>query len=104
MKPSPPLSLPAQAAVAALVLLGLLGGSLIVAYAGFETSPRRGGHSVFVPAPEAYVLAVLMYAMSLIGGVALLRARQWGVGACLVGVAVQVVGALALVAWLRPTP
>lgn len=74
---SPPiLGRAAQAAVAALVLLGLLGGSLIVAHAGFATSPRRGGPSTFVPAPEAYVLAAIMYAMSVLGLLALLRSRN----------------------------
>ena len=75
MKPQPPLNLPAQLSIAALVLLGLLGGSLIVAYSGFETSPRRGGTSTFVPAPEAYVLAVVMYLMSGLAMIALLRNR-----------------------------
>ena len=70
------LNRPAQAAVAALVLLGLLGGSLIVAYSGFATSPRFGGPSTFVPAPEAYVLATILYSMSAIGLLALLRNRK----------------------------
>lgn len=70
------LNRPAQAAVAALVLLGWIGGSLIVAYSGFATSPRRGGPSTFVSAPEAYVLAAIMYCMSVIGLLALLRNRQ----------------------------
>ena len=70
------LNRPAQAAVAALVLLGLLGGSLIVAYPGFATSPRFGGPSTFVPAPEAYVPATILYSMSAIGLLALLRNRK----------------------------
>lgn len=76
MKPATIMSPGAQIAVAALVLLGLLGGCLIVAYSGFGTSPRRGGPSTFVPAPEAYLLAALMYAMSSIGLLALLRSRK----------------------------
>ena len=76
MKPSPTLGLAVKLSIAALVLLGLLGGSLIVAYSGFTTSSKTGGASVFVPAPTAYVLAAIMYAMSAIGLLALLRAKQ----------------------------
>jgi hypothetical protein len=76
MKPQPPLNLPAQLSIAALVVLGLVGGSLIVAHAGFATSPRRGGSSTFVPAPQAYVLAVVMYLMSCLALLALLRNRN----------------------------
>lgn len=70
------LSLGARLAVAALVLLGFVGGCLVVAHSGFATSPKRGGSSVVVPAPQAYLLAVVMYAMSAIGLVALLRERH----------------------------
>ena len=73
MKPSNPLNPAAQAAVAALVLLGLLGGSLILAHGGFETSPKRGGTSVFVPMPEAGLMALISYSMSCIALLALLR-------------------------------
>jgi hypothetical protein len=73
MKPSNPLNPAAQAAVAALVLLGLLGGSLILAHGGFATSPKRGGTSIFVPMPEAGLLAATLYGMSCIGLLALLR-------------------------------
>jgi predicted tellurium resistance membrane protein TerC len=59
--------------VAALVLLGFIGGTLIVAHSGFETSPKRGGTSVFVPAPQAYFLATMLFCVSIIGWVALIR-------------------------------
>lgn len=75
--PSPTLlNLPAKLSIAALALLGLLGGSLIVAHAGFETSPRRGGASTFVPVPEAYILSAVMYLMSCLALLVLLRDRQ----------------------------
>ncbi len=75
--PSPTLlKLPAKLSIAALALLGLLGGSLIVAHAGFETSPRRGGASTFVPVPEAYILSSVMYLMSCLALLVLLRNRQ----------------------------
>ena len=64
----------AQLSVAALVLLGIFGGSLIVAHGGFETSPRRGGSPVFVPAPQGFIVAAMMYGMSVLGLIALLRA------------------------------
>jgi hypothetical protein len=73
MKPAQSLNIPAQISIGALVVLGMIGGSLIVAYSGFETSPKRGGYSVFVPAPQAYLLAFTMYGMSVIGVVALVR-------------------------------
>lgn len=76
MPSSTPLNLPAQVAIAALAALGLLGGSLIVAHAGFATSPQRGGTSTFVPAPEAYILVALMYVMSCLALWVLLRDRK----------------------------
>jgi hypothetical protein len=57
---------------------------------------------VFVPAPEAYVLAATMFGMSVIGWIALLRARNLGLVGCAVGVVLQAVAALALTALLRP--
>ncbi|MBA4328648.1 MAG: hypothetical protein C0428_10515 [Polaromonas sp.] len=66
----------AQVAIAALVLLGMVGGGLILAHSGYATAPKRGGSSVFVPAPQAYLLAAAMYGMSSIGLLALLRARE----------------------------
>ncbi|MEO8013892.1 MAG: hypothetical protein ABI642_07090 [Polaromonas sp.] len=76
MKSPVVLSAGAQAAVAALIMLGMVGGSLIVAYSGFGTSPRHGGSSTFVPAPQAYLLAATMYGMSAIGLLALLSNRK----------------------------
>jgi hypothetical protein len=76
MKPFPVPRAGAQLAIAALVLLGMMGGCLILAQSGFATSPKRGGPSVFVPAPQAYLLAAILYAMSAIGLLALLRTWQ----------------------------
>jgi hypothetical protein len=75
MKAPPSLNLPARLSIAAMFILGLLGGTLIVAYSGYETSPRRGGTPVFVPAPQAYILAAAMYGMSCLAMLALLRNR-----------------------------
>ncbi|MDD5479123.1 hypothetical protein [Rhodoferax sp.] len=97
MKQPPPLNLPAQISIAALGVLGLLGGSLIVAYAGFQTSPRRGGTPTFVPAPEAYVMAAIMYLMSCIAVLVLLRHHQFSKLAIAVAFGVYVAAAAALV-------
>lgn len=75
MSDSPSSNLPLRLSIAALFILGLVGGTLIVAYSGFETSPRRGGTPVFVPAPEAYIIAAAMYAMSCLAMLALLRSK-----------------------------
>jgi hypothetical protein len=72
-----PISTAAQLSIAAIVLLGLVGGSLIVAHGGFATSPKHGGTSVFVPAPQGYVLAATMYGMSVLGMIALIREWRW---------------------------
>lgn len=72
----PPLSTAAKISIAALVLLGMIGGSLIVAHGGYETSPKGGGAPVFVPAPQGFVVAAMMYGMSVLGMVSLLRARH----------------------------
>ena len=103
MKPQPQLNLPAQLSIAALVLLGLIGGSLIVAHSGFETSPRRSGTPTFVPAPEAYVLAVVMYLMSCIAVIALLRNRNTSRPAIAAALCTYAVAAASLVAALAPT-
>jgi hypothetical protein len=100
MKPPPPLDTAAKFFVVAIVLLGLIGGSLIVAHAGFETSPKRGGPSVFVPAPQAYLVAALMYGMSGIGMVALIRAQRWSAAALVMAVVVYAVLAVLLISAL----
>jgi len=75
MHKSQTLSLPAQISIGALLILGFVGGSLVVAYSGYETSPRKGGTPVFVPTPDAYFIAACMYAMSCLALLALLRNR-----------------------------
>jgi len=88
MRPTAPLNLPAKLSIAALCVLGLLGGSLIVAHSGFETSPRRGGTPTFVPVPEAYLIAGIMYLMSCLALTVLLRSRatsRWATGAAFSG-------------------
>lgn len=77
MKPTENLGRGAQIAVVALVVLGLIGGSLIIAHTGFETSPKtRGAQPVFVPFPQAYLMFAAMYGQSFIGMLVLVRARK----------------------------
>ena len=77
MKPAENLGRGALISIAALVILGLIGGSLIIAHAGFETSPKsRSAQPVFVPFPEAYLMVAAMYGQSFIGMLVLLRARK----------------------------
>lgn len=89
----------AQISVGALVLLGLVGGSLILAYSGFVTSPKRGGAPTFVPLPQAYVLVATMYGMSWLALGALLQAwatrLAWSVAAFITH-ALLAVGCVAL--------
>jgi hypothetical protein len=68
------------AAVIALATLGMVGGCLVVAWGGFATSSKRGNSSVFVPAPQAYVMAGIMFVISGIAVLWLLqqaKARLW---------------------------
>ena len=102
MKPTPPLGPAARFFVAALVLLGLVGGSLVVAHAGFETSPRRGGPTTFVPAPQAYLMTAVMYGMSCIALLALLRDRRVSARVTAAAMGCWVLAAAGLVVACRP--
>lgn len=102
MSETPSLNLPLRLSIAALFILGLIGGTLVVAYSGFETSPRRGGTPVFVPAPEAYFIAATMYAMSCLAMLALLRNRTNSVLWAGVAVAGYVALAWGLVSVIGP--
>ena len=63
MNESPSFNLPLRISIAAMFI------------SGYETSPRRGGTPVFVPAPQAYIIAAAMYGMSCLAMLALLRSR-----------------------------
>ena len=78
----------------------MLGGCLIAAGSGFTASGKRGDWQIFVPAPQAYIMAAIMFVMS---GLALLwllqqmKARTLGYvfgAAAYVGVAVVLTLAL----------
>jgi hypothetical protein len=96
-----PLNKPARVAIAALVVLGLTGGTLVVVHGGFETSPKRGGTPVFVPAPQAWLIAATMYGMSLVGWVALVRERWHSIASTALAIVAHGVVAVALVDWFR---
>lgn len=61
------------ASVLALAILGLVGACLILSQEGFTTSSKRGTWQVFVPAPQAYVMAAIMFALSILATVWVLR-------------------------------
>ena len=93
MKPAENLGRGAQIAIMALVVLGLIGGSLIIAHTGFETSPKtRGAQPVFVPLPQAYLMVAAMYGQSFIGMLVLLRARKISK----IGISLSVLGYIAV--------
>lgn len=74
--------------VGSLGLLGLFGGCLILAHDGFTSSHKRSNVEVFVPAPQAYVMAAIMFALSVLALVWVLqqaRARKptWALAALL---------------------
>lgn len=102
MTPSSPLGPAVRFFVGAIVLLGLVGGSLIVAHSGYATSPRRGGPSTFVPAPQAYLLAAILYAMAYVALLALLRDRRAGPRALVLGTVGFAAVGFAFVAGLAP--
>ena len=54
-------------AVLFLAFFALVGGCLILAQDGFTTSSKRGHWSIFVPAPQAYVMAGIMFTLSVLG-------------------------------------
>ena len=87
--------------MASIVALGMLGGSLIVAQSGFSTSSKHGAHSVFVPAPEAYLMAAAFFCMSVIGMVALIRTRSSSVLVIALSVVVYVAVAVLVTSYLR---
>ncbi len=73
------------ASVAALAALGLLGGCLILAGGGFTSSNKRANWEVFVPAPQAWFMAGIMFALSGIAVLWLLqqtRMRLWLYAVC----------------------
>ncbi len=93
---------PAQAAVAALALLGAIGAALALAHGGVETSPRRGGTPTLVPLAQAWVFVGAMHAMSLLAVVALVRLRHrtaLALGLTVAAHAALVAGAAWLAGW-----
>ncbi len=67
-----------RAAVFALFALGFLGGSLIVAGSGFTASSKRGTWQIFVPAPQAYIMAAILFALSALAALWFLQQAKAG--------------------------
>lgn len=80
--------------VLVLGALGFLGGCLVLARSGFTSSNKRAGWQVFVPAPQAYVMAAILFALAALALLWLIRQaglRAWAgavVAAACVGLAV----------------
>lgn len=82
------------AAVLSLAALGLVGGCLILAQGGFTTASKRALSPIFVPAPQAYVMAAIMFAMSVVAALWVcqqVRARRTVCLAALMGYGVAIV-------------
>lgn len=60
-------------AVAALGLLGLVGGAFIVAIGGFTHTPKWSKVSTFVGGPPAYAMAAIFFTLSVLACLSLLR-------------------------------
>lgn len=79
MNQTPPLSRLARLAVAALGALGYLGGWLILYLGGFHHAPHRySRETTFVDGAPAAVMALIFFALAIVGAVALVQARGGG--------------------------
>lgn len=61
------------ASVIAFAFFSLVGGCLVFALDGFTTTGKHSSWSVFVPTPQAYVMAAIMFAQSIVGVLWLLQ-------------------------------
>jgi hypothetical protein len=96
MNQTPALSRAAQLAVTALGALGYLGGWLILYLGGFHHAPHRySRETIFVSGPLAMVMALIFFALALVGAVALVQARGGGQRACGLAIAAVVLPPLA---------
>jgi hypothetical protein len=87
MTSSTPLSLPARCSIAALALLGMSGGWLILLSGGFQHQLHRySRETISVTGAPAWLMAFIMFALGALGALALLRALHasllWQVAAC----------------------
>lgn len=64
------------AAVFLLAFFALVGGCLILAQDGFTTSGKHGQGAMLVPAPQAYLMAAIMFALSVLALIGLLQQMQ----------------------------
>lgn len=68
-----------QLAVAALGALGYLGGWLVLYLGGFHHAPNRHSReTTFVSGPQAVLMALIFFALAMLGAVALVQARGGG--------------------------
>lgn len=82
-----PLSLAARCAIAALALLGMSGGWLILLSGGFHHQTHRyGREAIAVTGSPAWLMSGILFSLGILGALALLRTRgvslSWQVVAC----------------------
>lgn len=86
MTVSRPLTFPARIAIAALAVLGLVGGWMVVLGGGFHHGQMHSRETTFVDGPAAFLMAAIQFLMAAIAVAALLRAagvrRPWVLLAC----------------------
>lgn len=77
--PTPsPRALPARVAIAALALLGLIGGCYFLLAGGFHHGTRFSRETTFVSGPAACLMAAIFFVMGATAVAALLQAgRAW---------------------------
>ncbi|MFS0757728.1 hypothetical protein ABC383_23995 [Noviherbaspirillum sp. 1P10PC] len=82
-----PLSLPARCAIAALAVLGMSGGWLILLSGGFQHQVHRYGRATTsVTGTPAWLMAGILFTLGVLGALSLLRALGvslvWQILAC----------------------
>lgn len=70
------LSLPARIAIAALAVLGEVGGWLILVNQGFHQGRKHSKETIFIDGPSALLMAALFLIMAAVAVAALLQAQR----------------------------
>jgi hypothetical protein len=87
--------------VASLGVLGMLGGCMVIAFGGFTASGKYGSWEVFVPAPQGYIMAVIMFSFSVLAVVWLLQQAKARVAGYVMAAVAYVASSIILVRLLK---
>jgi cation transport ATPase len=90
-----------MASVASLAALGMLAGCLVLAGSGFTTSNKRANWEVFVSGPPAYLMAAIMFALSAIAVLWILRQTTMRLWAYVASTAAYMFLAMLVTAFLK---